>query len=511
MRPNPLACALAAGIALIGGAHPLQAINLNPRGTGQVLLFPYYTVNAGNQTLITLVNPTGAGKALKLRFREGRNARTVLDVQIYLAPYDIWTASVFSLANDGPANLYTTDNSCTVPRIKRSTQLPSLLNGARYAPFSSAAYTGVDDDAGPDTPERSREGYFEVLELGEVTNRTQESLTAITAGSNGIPSNCRQIENAWLQSASLPERYWITDPLVDIDPPGGGLYGNAAIIDALGGTMMSYDADAIDGFSDIAQHTAPMSPTPSLATARSSADSAVARVFADGEFVESSYPLSQAIDAVSAVLMQRELFNAFVTSPTVGGASEWVVTFPTKFAYTDQAIVGATATQPFLEIFPTRATAGQGGIAPVYFGIKLFDRETGPNAVFCEDPFNTNCVWAQPYPPQFFWASSVLSFNQDDAATAGSTLLGSSNVVDLPTRDRGVSDGWLHLGFHRADLAPLQHQRLRPDRAGGRWEGLPVSALLFESYTNGRLTPGVLSNYAGASRHRGFNRYVPAQ
>ena len=42
----------AIGVALSGTTCGAGAVTVNPRGTGQVLLFPYYTVNAGNDTAL---------------------------------------------------------------------------------------------------------------------------------------------------------------------------------------------------------------------------------------------------------------------------------------------------------------------------------------------------------------------------------------------------------------------------------------------------------------------------
>jgi len=190
----------------------------------------------------------------------------VADVHIYLAPFDVWTASVFSFSDlgpDNPANLITFDNSCTVPAIKGNSALPALFTGAHYLPFRNDAYSGVNDDAGVDSLERGRAGYFEMIEMGEVVDRGRGSLTAITHSPFGsTPANCAQIQRAWLGLGSAPaqDTYWTANALIDIDPPQGGLSGAAAIIDALAGTMLSYNADAIDGFSDIAQHT----PGPSI-------------------------------------------------------------------------------------------------------------------------------------------------------------------------------------------------------------------------------------------------------
>ncbi len=519
MKANPLTQAIVAGICAAATTLPVAAMNLNPLGTGQVLIYPYYTVSAGNQTLISVVNRTDTGKAVKVRFREGRNARIALEFNLYLSPFDVWVASAFAYSDtppNNPANLITLDNSCTVPRIKGNTALPALSNGARYASFSNYSYSGSNDDAGANTLDRNREGYFEMIEMGEVGNRDRNSLAAITHGATGVPANCLQVERAWLPAgfASETTAYWTTNALVDLTPPKGGLFGTASIIDALAGTMMSYNAEAIDAFSDIVQHLLPGSGQPTLASARSNADSAIAYVFDDGALVTSSYPLSRAIDAVSALFVQDDLLNEFVTNPSVGGATEWVVTLPTKYAYTDQAMVGSTAIAPFTRIFPATASSQNSGTSAADIREVIFNREEGPNASFCNDPLFCFPFPGQPIPPppQWFWASNVISFNQANAAVSGSNILGSRQVVDLPVADLGVFDGWLKVALYSATNAAedslIDRQRLRPDQSGGIWNGLPVIGFQASSYTNGQLVPGVLSNYASIQKHRGGNRYV---
>ena len=43
-----------------------QAVSLNARGVGQVLLYPYYTVNKGQDTLISIVNTSAMGKVFEI-------------------------------------------------------------------------------------------------------------------------------------------------------------------------------------------------------------------------------------------------------------------------------------------------------------------------------------------------------------------------------------------------------------------------------------------------------------
>ena len=100
MHGKHLAAAfIAAIVTLVASTHTAHAVYLNPRGMGQVLLYPYYTVNAHQNTLISVANATDIGKVVNLRFREGYNGRDVLNFNVYLSPYDVWTAAVFDLSD----------------------------------------------------------------------------------------------------------------------------------------------------------------------------------------------------------------------------------------------------------------------------------------------------------------------------------------------------------------------------------------------------------------------------
>src|SRR6476646_1978383 len=100
MNRNSLTTAVIAGIAGVAGiANLANAVNINPDGLGQVLIYPYYTTNAGQATLLSVVNTTAVGKAVKVRFLEGYNSREVLDFNLFLSKYDVWTAEVFKLSD----------------------------------------------------------------------------------------------------------------------------------------------------------------------------------------------------------------------------------------------------------------------------------------------------------------------------------------------------------------------------------------------------------------------------
>ena len=92
-----------AGVSALGAAGAAQAVNVNPDGLGQVLLYPYYTVRtdatgSAFNTLLSVVNTTASSKAVKVRFLEGKNSREVIDFNLFLSPYDVWTAAVIPTA-----------------------------------------------------------------------------------------------------------------------------------------------------------------------------------------------------------------------------------------------------------------------------------------------------------------------------------------------------------------------------------------------------------------------------
>src|SRR4051812_17048635 len=97
-----------------------DAVNLSPDGRGQVLLYPYYTTradNAGNPygTLVSVINATASAKAVRVRFLEGKNSREVLDFNLFLSPFDVWTGAVLPDPATGGAKLGTVDLSCALP------------------------------------------------------------------------------------------------------------------------------------------------------------------------------------------------------------------------------------------------------------------------------------------------------------------------------------------------------------------------------------------------------------
>ncbi|HSC13305.1 MAG TPA: hypothetical protein VLC97_20195, partial [Rhodanobacteraceae bacterium] len=352
-----LAAAIATALAV--AASSSSAVMLSPRGTGQVLIYPYYTVNH-QQTLVSVINTTAHGKALKVRFREGYDGRDVANFNVYLGPYDSWVGAVFDTSADGSggAAIATNDSSCTVPAFPLA-PVPGTLHAL---PFTNANYSQGDygtptgTDSGPLGLDRTREGFFEIIEMGEVVDQAtagQKSLEAITPV-NGKPPGCAQVQSAWSGGG-----YWTTNATVDVLPPAGGIYGAVGIVNVVQGTLYAYDATPIDGFSDATQHTGAGDTKPNLSTAvtDSAHDIATAYVPIGNAMIQADYPAStRGVDAISAVLMADTLYNEFNVEADLGAATDWLITFPTMRFYVDPAIVGTMAfpgdyLPPFEETF----------------------------------------------------------------------------------------------------------------------------------------------------------------
>src|SRR3954466_15306657 len=139
-KGKALSCAILGGLAVASGAA--QAVYEDPNGLGQALIYPYYTVQTagGNSynTYLSVVNTTTRGKALKVRFREGKNSREVLDFNLFLSPNDVWVGVVGPAdptSATSAARLTPPDASCTNPVIP-----------ATGIDFRNYAYVGTNAD-----------------------------------------------------------------------------------------------------------------------------------------------------------------------------------------------------------------------------------------------------------------------------------------------------------------------------------------------------------------------------
>jgi hypothetical protein len=454
-----------------------SAVALNPRGIGQVLIYPYYTVNAGQDTLFTLVNTTDTAKVVRVRFLEGYNGRTVFATYVFLSAHDVWTAAISQVGDDDGAKIATADRSCTFPAMPTGT-----------APFVSDDYTGSNDDTGPTSLTRTREGEIEVIEAGDIVPGSAAE-AAITHVQNGQPGGgvppCTFATSAGAQPIAL----------ADLAPPTGGLYGSATIVDVLQGTFFAYDATALAGFSDeVPVNDLTDATQPSLDQAHSSESSATARAYVPVDGVGTiALDYDNGIDAVSAVFMSPSIANEFLTDPSLGANTDWIITFPTKRFYVDNARYPGAPVYPFAETFG-EAVAGESRLT---FVMNTFDREE----LYAEA---SGCGFICPQTPYVLaYEANIFGFlNAGPGMPSG--VLGSvltSFYGNPPTLSPRSDEGWADIDLFPGDGGHLMFGTLSTGE-DVMLHGLPVVGFMVYNVVNANAQPGVLGNYGGAFPHR---------
>jgi hypothetical protein len=552
MNRKNLTAAVLAGLAgaagIVGSA---QAVNINPDGLGQVLIYPYYTTNGGNQTVLSVVNTSDDAKAVKVRFLEGQNSREVLDFNLYMSAFDVWTAAIYDDA--GTPTMTTTDATCTVPYIygNGGSQefLPWAMNDLGLDLDEEQIYGDIS---------RAAEGYIELIEMGTMIEgeydnpdydpEDPDSVEFLSYGSaaaatheDGVPADCAQLVEAWTwadTTDSDTKGYWLVDPTVDIDAPSGGLFGGAAIVNPSDGTMYSYDAKAINGFADSAYgpsplfdplHNKPGDLTPNL----NSGDVSTGIVFDQNGNTISSFGLTRGVDAVSFVFMHDQVMNEYTTENVAGADTEWVMTFPTKSFYVYEPTSGSDEPiAPFTSNWIAHnAGEGEDGDEDAYVELpcevvgldSIWDREER-TIVEADIPGQEVPPIVSPAPPDLIvnpdaiipfelcYEVSVIAFG--DGTGSSTSVLGSSNFHNIDNTLLGFETGWARLQlddypWDADESGGIDEEELAfsRDELGGL-QGLPVTGFAVQRFQNGFLGDGadVLANYGGIFQHKGTRK-----
>ena len=405
-------------MAAAGLVQPAQAMNVSTDQLGQVLLFPYYTVKGGFDTVITVTNVSDSTTVIRVRFREALNGREVAAFNVVMPPGDVWSGATTMNATGDGAVLRTYDNSCTVPQFPASaTAVP-----AREIAFSNASYTDTpphaSDGAGT-ALNRVQEGYFEVIAMGRFAAGAQTNAAMVVPYNAqhtavGVPLSCANVAAAGAEAYTA------------LLPPANKLFGAAILISVPRGQAIDAPPVAIAGFADFAPiWYPPTSPHPDLADG----DGAEAARYTAGGRRRIDAIATNSADTISALLMADEVVNDYA-SDGIGALTNWVVTFPTKRHYVDRP----TALPPFHQPF---ADAGQSCVAS---GITYSNRES---LTFPE--VSPTAIPSPSLPPAypFCYASNVVTFN-------GATLFGEgANRVPLVTTPSGTA-GWARIRFGNA-------------------------------------------------------------
>jgi hypothetical protein len=462
-----------AGVSALGVTGAAQAVNVNPDGLGQVLIYPYYTVRdkvagAPFGTLLSVVNSTASAKAVKVRFNEGKNSREVLDFNLFLSKKDVWTAAV--LPSGEGAGVGTLDKSCTVPALPAAGALQAFVN-----------YAYLGDPVEDESLDRTREGYIEIIEMGtlEPGSATEIGVTHKA----GVPP-CTALGDTTVAS--------------NIRAPSGGLFGGVTLINVLAGEDFTEDAVALDFFRNTGSgvYDLPGSIKPDL----SDVNPPTAVLFS-GSNVYQSTPIFNNIDAISALFMHEHIYNEFVLDTGTKSGTDWVLTAPTKRYY--YAVLSSGVAVDYLF---QRNMGVDGACDDVT--ITVYDRE--------ENTVTPNVSFSPPRPGKpntLCWEANVLTFN-------GSQVLGSKNnrSVTVP-----YQNGWADLFFpvptsgfdgFFAHYLPMNTTvtSLSGATSSGvaTYFGLPIIGFAVQTFNNGTLTNSagslVQSQYGGNFVHKGLRR-----
>ena len=453
--------ALAIALAL-----PAQCMQLDPDGHGEVLIYPYFTAqdSEGNDfnTYISVVNDSYDAKALRVRFREGRNGHELMSFNLLLEPKGTWTAVIVPRA--GGAAFFSTDLSCTAP-----VQVSSV-------PFSSDEYTGAFDDALGHDPERQREGYIEIFEMAAVATTASGGVLAPAVA-------CADFRTSTIAPAFLQR-------------PSGHLSGTLTLINVQSGLDFTVNAVAISDFATAQYFRAPSDSYPDYGVAE--AAPVAGFFYGDDRFYRTTW--NSPVQALNALLMSAGILNEVVLDQPTRSGTDFVITMPTR------RLAGNAA--PF-RVFPE-------GTRDLTFGIDFNDREKQRLSIFSDDcPFMCPPGFEQAH-MALRSAANVLSFRATQQHSTGapgiSDVLGSRNgwLVNMHT---DAQNGSVTLALDSIPLEapfPHLHHRINPndgtsvDARPSYW-GLPVVGFMVRTFRNGNLQCGgavCQGNYGGAFPHK---------
>jgi len=426
------------------------AVHINPDGSGQVLIFPYYTVNNNLNTIYTITNTTPDTKAIKMRFLEGLNGLEVLEFNVYLDGYDTWsgalipTNSTIGSHSGEPSALHVSaDNSCS----------PFLITaGQEFLPWI------IETDPPNTSMQRSREGVIEVIEMATFFGPTN---SWADHGTSGVPVNCQAIEADWNDNGIYDTE--------DEQEVTGGLVGSATLVNVPEGLATAYQAIALDDFwsAAIGSHSEPGALLPNLAFG-----DVQSAVVIDNQVYEGQW--ATGAESVTAALISHGLINEYNMDSLNNSLTEWVISFPTKYFHTDGG--SSVAIPPFSNLWDGIQSC-ESYVPNIWDTDQQSDLTGNPSLCLM-----TNVI-------QFLQAGST--------PPAESALLGSHNSQTLFGLSSPSADdaGWAKISFE-------DPQQRSTALSGETFLGLPAVGFQVQQLTNAQAQPGLVAKYASSTRHR---------
>ena len=460
-----------AGVAIPGLTTlvPTDATKLTvtPDGIGHILLAPYFSTQNGNGTLLSIVNTdTTNGKAVKVRFRGAANSDDVFDFSLFLSPGDVWTANVSQDPATGLSQLYTPDNSCTLPRS-------AVLNATK---FKTDRVYGADDAA---KANETREGYVEIFTMADIPPKVPgTALTGVVADAGpdaianplftAIKHTAAGTNPCGLATsdATLPAAVsqLAADPAAGADgavkhgmwAPSSGLTGSWTVLNILGASVAwSGNMSALEARKPGALATDPdvkargrlvFSPQKDTSVAGTAINGLTAdpllrnsaaamagtgtSVITPAQYdlpdmstpylVASSYPAPNAVEdlplkhanLLTASLAVKSVVNEYVTNADISAATDWVFSSPTRrYAVGVNYAPPAPATKP-ATMFNGLVETGVANVANVSGYFTTVNTKIGAGGS-SGNPIYQACV--EPV----VGGNSVTAFDQEERTASG--------------------------------------------------------------------------------------------
>jgi hypothetical protein len=318
-------------------------------GPGHVLAFPYFSVQAGQTTIVQVVNSDLInGKAVKLHFRGAGNGDILVNFQLLLAPGDVWTGTL-TQAGNGLAQLTSNDKSCTYPPLPAAgvQLITSRLNPA-WTPAVKANHT--------------REGLIEAIVMADIPgltvygagkNARSSLFTAIKPVNGAAPCTLSTLDSALLTDLTSEA----TAAGLGFSTPTGGVSGTWSIADVVKGATYSGTATAFTAVNErgnkargnfvVFPQTADVVPDiekftsdPLLIPGAAGSAPPLPAAYYDLPDLSTPYhlPASEANSRrtrsnLSALLSAHQVHNQFALDAALAGKTDWVFATPTKRYY----------------------------------------------------------------------------------------------------------------------------------------------------------------------------------
>jgi len=282
MRMNGLLLATALVFTVL--AARVWSISLDRDGAGQVLLYPFFTVENGWDTYINVSIPPFGGRILRMRILEPEHGELVKSFTLYGKSGENLRAAI-TRRSDEAIVLRTAEGGCIV------------------------ADDGGFGASGTDFALDSATGMVEIYLESRVLNVSTRNLS------------CETLAARWEEGGVWRAPAGSTDGLSSVSDDDE-ISGRFSLINVERGLAAELPALGLRHFNDFIPHVAPESIVPSLLDAMP-----VATLVSGEEVVPES---GEGIDAIALLLEDRSqwITNEVITEPGIGAATDWVLSFP---------------------------------------------------------------------------------------------------------------------------------------------------------------------------------------